>query len=40
MEAANQRGTLFEKRRKMKQDWATYCAKSDNVVPLQGKAAA
>lgn len=37
-EAAYQRGTLFDKRRKLMDDWATYCAKvrvkADNVVPI------
>jgi integrase len=45
VEAAYQRGTLFEKRRRMMMEWSEYCAKvrpakADNVVPLQGKTAA
>jgi hypothetical protein len=45
VEAAYQRGTLFEKRRRMMQEWSEYCAmvqpvKTDNVVPMKGKTAA
>lgn len=30
-EAAYQRGTLFDKRRKLMDDWAAFCAKVQNV---------
>lgn len=44
VEAAYQRGTLFEKRRLLMQEWSEYCAKvqpnqTDNVVPFQAKVA-
>lgn len=37
-EAAYRRGDLFEKRRKLMEAWASYCAKppSDKVVPVHG----
>jgi integrase len=42
-EAAYQRGTLFDKRRRLMDDWAAYCAKvqedADNVIAI-GKVAA
>jgi integrase len=44
VEAAYRRGDLFEKRRRLMADWATYCntpkaGTGDNVVPMQGEAA-
>jgi hypothetical protein len=45
VEAAYRRGDLFEKRRRLMADWATYCATpkaikgSRIVVPLRGDAA-
>jgi len=39
VEAAYRRGDMREKRRKMMEAWATYCAKpKTNVVPLKRKA--
>lgn len=44
-EAAYARGTLFDKRRHLMDDWATYCntvkkAEGDNIVPIRkGKTA-
>jgi hypothetical protein len=38
VEAAYRRGDLFEKRRRLMQDWAEYCSKPDianGVVPLR-----
>lgn len=42
VEAAYRRGDLFEKRRQMMADWATWCEpeRAGNVVPLMSKAAA
>jgi len=44
VEAAYARGTLFEKRRRLMEDWAKFCAtvreSSANVVPLQSSTAA
>ncbi|MHB1077378.1 hypothetical protein [Thiobacillus sp.] len=42
VEAAYRRGDLFEKRRQMMADWATWCEpkKVGNVVPLLSKTAA
>lgn len=44
VEAAYRRGDLFEKRRRLMEDWATYCdtvrGEADNVVPIQPSAAA
>ena len=41
-EAAYRRGDLFEKRRRMMDDWAKYCgaieAKADNITPIRGQA--
>ena len=43
VEAAYRRGDLFDKRRKMMQDWANYCSQlspeSSDVVPLRGRSA-
>lgn len=43
-EAAYQRGTLFEKRRRLMADWATYCNTVGNgaadVIPISGKTVA
>ena len=39
VEAAYQRGDLFEKRRRLMDEWARFCAtqaKSGNVVPIRG----
>jgi hypothetical protein len=38
-EAAYRRGDLFEKRRRLMDAWADYCAKpsSGEVVPLRGR---
>jgi hypothetical protein len=43
-EAAYRRGDLFEKRRRLMADWATYCASGSasdavNVTPIRGTAA-
>ena len=42
-EAAYRRGDLFEKRRRLMADWATYCgtppATAENVTPIRGTAA-
>ena len=39
VEAAYRRGDLFEKRRKIMEDWARYCdlkqQDTDNVVPIR-----
>jgi len=39
VEAAYRRGDLFEKRRRLMQDWSEYCSKPDTangvVVPLR-----
>jgi hypothetical protein len=41
VEAAYQRGDMFEKRRRLMQQWATFCTseptKRGKVVPLQGQ---
>ena len=36
-EAAYRRGDLFDKRRKLMEAWASYCAKksSDKIVPIR-----
>ena len=43
-EAAYRRGDLFEKRRRLMADWATYCASlaaaGGSVTPIRGDAAA
>jgi integrase len=42
VEAAYRRGDMFEKRRQMMADWATWCEpkKTSAAVPIRGKAAA
>lgn len=44
VEAAYRRGDLFEKRRRIMEDWAKFCAspavETDNVVPIRTKTAA
>ena len=43
VEAAYRRGDLFDKRRRLMEDWATFCARADapgEVVPIRGRAAA
>ncbi|OJZ17434.1 MAG: hypothetical protein BGP21_04425 [Thiobacillus sp. 65-29] len=41
VEAAYRRGDLFEKRRQMMADWASWCEKkADNVRPIRSKKAA
>ena len=39
VEAAYRRGDLFEKRRRLMNDWAKYCEQSDagKVIPIRGK---
>jgi integrase len=37
VEAAYRRGELFDKRRRLMDDWADYCARSDNVVQLPSR---
>jgi hypothetical protein len=38
VEAAYRRGDMREKRRKLMEAWAAYCAKTNTVVPLRRKA--
>ncbi len=40
VEAAYRRGDLFEKRRKLMNDWGTYCAESRNKAPAASVAKA
>ncbi len=42
-EAAYARGSLFDKRRRLMDEWATYCSKVETdatVIPINGKTAA
>jgi integrase len=39
VEAAYRRGDLFEKRRRLMDDWAAYCARPSEVAPIRGNAA-
>ena len=41
VEAAYRRGDMFDKRRKLMADWATFCAtlpiaEQDNIIPMRG----